>query len=243
MTRFVGATALLATCCLLPAVGAEPPPTRHCRMPRSPGNAATTSRALTTYQDAAGRPRRRRACSSRSRCRPASCTGRPSSRPTAAAPQISARRAIRQLRNRHRRSRVTRVVVTGAGVVAGGWTVTPVAELHGYGAVVLTGQLQTGLPQAAPSPALTAAYGELERTPQAERAFRLAALNARCAVEAAITVRDLASGRETELKTDELIKSSLVFGPATCCSSRRDAAARARRSRSTRSPKAGRRRR
>ena len=67
-------------------------------------------------------------------------------------------------------------------------------------------------------------------------------MNAQSGLEAIITVRDMATGREEELKTDDMVKSSLVFGSANVVffagASRRLAGLH---SRSTPLPKAGRR--
>jgi hypothetical protein len=110
-------------------------------------------------------------------------------------------------------TRVTRLVSltspsARAGTVAGGVTVAQIAELQGFGAVFsLDGSKLTYL-KLSPSPALRAAFAELDRAPQAERNLRQSVVNAQSGLEAIITVRDLATGREAELKTDEMVKSS-----------------------------------
>ena len=101
-----------------------------------------------------------------------------------------------------------------AGTVAGGVTVAQIAELQGFGAVFSLDGAKLAYLKLSPSPALKAAFAELDRAPQAERNLRQSVVNAQSGLEAIITVRDLATGREEELKTDEMVKSSLVFGSA-----------------------------
>jgi hypothetical protein len=87
-----------------------------------------------------------------------------------------------------------------------------VAELTGFGAAFSLDGARLAYFKLSPSDALKSAFSELDKVSQTERSVRLATLNARSALEAIVTVRDIASGRESELKTDEMIKSSLIFG-------------------------------
>ncbi len=95
-------------------------------------------------------------------------------------------------------------------VSASDWT-HDIAELHGYGAAFSQDGSTLAYVKLDPSPDLVAAYKEAAAGPPAERAVRVAALIRRSGAEAAITLRDLATGRETTVNAGTLLKSDLVF--------------------------------
>jgi Tol biopolymer transport system component len=63
-----------------------------------------------------------------------------------------------------------------------------------------------------PTPALEEAAAAVDVGPANQRTQRLAAFNSRLALESRLVVRDLASGRETELQTGQLRKQGLAIG-------------------------------
>ena len=209
MRRFAGAAALAAAC-FLPAAGASISTDAALQSAALAWERGDYIAALTTYQDLLAGPDAERALE------PIALQTGELYRTTeltsdGTAPQIAGNGRYATYETGAGRSRVTRLVALPAGTAAPGG-VRQIAELHGYGAAFSLDGGRLAYLKVSPSPALAAAYAELERAPAAERNMRLAALNARSAAEAVITVRDLASGSETELKTDEMVKGSLVFG-------------------------------
>jgi Tol biopolymer transport system component len=95
-------------------------------------------------------------------------------------------------------------------VSADDWT-HDVAELHGYGAAFSPNGSTLAYVKLDPSPALGAAHQVAAAGSPAQRAIRTAALNRRSGSEAAIALRDLATGRETAVNAGTLLKSDLLF--------------------------------
>jgi hypothetical protein len=101
-------------------------------------------------------------------------------------------------------SRVTHVVS------ANDWA-REIATVQGYGAVFSQDGSTLAYLRLQPSPALAAAYEEAAAAPPGERSFRTATLSGRASGEAVITLRDVATGRETAVDAGTLLKSDLVF--------------------------------
>jgi Peptidase family M28/Fibronectin type III domain len=212
MTRFAGATAVLAAVCLLPAAGAEPRPDSSLQRAALAWDRGDYIAALTAYQQLLAGP-------------DADGVLEPIALQTGelyrtielttdgTAAQIAGNGRYATYETGAGPARVTRLVALPAPASASGGpgVVRSVGDLHGYGAVFSLDSSRLAYLKLSPSPALIGAYAELDRVPPAERNLRLAAINGRAAVEAVITVRDLASGREIELPTDAMLKGSLVF--------------------------------
>jgi Peptidase family M28/WD40-like Beta Propeller Repeat len=215
MTRFSGAV-VLATVCLLPAAGAGNSTATSLQNASLAWERGDYIAALTTYQELLAGP------DAEGVLEPIALQTGELYQTTeltrdGTAPQVSADGRYASYETGVGPSRVTRVVAlpssggrsNGAGTEG---AVRQIAELPGFGAAFSLDGSKLAYLKLAPSAALKTAFAELDRAPQAERNFRLAAATARSALEAVITVRDMASGREAELKTDEMAKSSLVFG-------------------------------
>jgi hypothetical protein len=216
MTRFGGIASLLATICLLPAVGAENSTAASLQNAALAWERGDYISALTTYQELLAGP-------------DADGVLEPIALQTGelyqttelttdgTAPQISADGKYASYETGSAAARVTRVVALAnpEGRAGGGGSSRPIrqlAELQGFGAVFSLDGSKLAYLKLVPSPALQTAFAELDRAPQAERNLRLATVNARAGLEAILTIRDLATGRETEHKTDEMVKGPLVFG-------------------------------
>lgn len=88
---------------------------------------------------------------------------------------------------------------------------TVVATLPGHRAVFSPDGSRLAYLKVVPSPALTAAFEAIDAGPANQRAQRLAAFNARVALDSEVVVRDLSSGRETGLAAPGLEKQALAF--------------------------------
>ena len=218
MTRFAGVVALLATICLLPAAGAGNSTAIALQNAAAAWERGDYTSALTTYQELLAGPDADGVLDSI-----ALQTGElyqtTELTTDGSNPGISSDGKYATYETGAGATRVTRLVsltspAARAGTVAGGVTVAQIAELQGFGAVFSLDGSKLAYLKLSPSPALKAAFAELDRAPQAERNLRQSVVNAQSGLEAIITVRDLATGREEELKTDEMVKSSLVFGSA-----------------------------
>ena len=218
MTRFAGVVALLATICLLPAAGAGNSAAIALQNAAAAWERGDYTSALTTYQELLAGPDADGVLDSI-----ALQTGElyqtTELTTDGSNPGISSDGKYATYETGAGATRVTRLVsltspAARAGTVAGGVTVAQIAELQGFGAVFSLDGSKLAYLKLSPSPALKAAFAELDRAPQAERNLRQSVVNAQSGLEAIITVRDLATGREEELKTDEMVKSSLVFGSA-----------------------------
>ena len=218
MTRFAGVVALLATICLLPAAGAGNSAAIALQNAAAASERGDYTSALTTYQELLAGPDADGvldpiALQTGELYQTTELTTDGSN------PGISSDGKYATYETGAGATRVTRLVsltspAARAGTVAGGVTVSQIAELQGFGAVFSLDGSKLAYLKLSPSPALKAAFAELDRAPQAERNLRQSVVNAQSGLEAIITVRDLATGREEELKTDEMVKSSLVFGSA-----------------------------
>ena len=87
-----------------------------------------------------------------------------------------------------------------------------VAELRGWAASFSPDGSSLAYLKTVDAPEVAAAQAALDKATVAERAQRLIALNQALDISARLTIRDLASGRETELETGALRKVSLMFG-------------------------------
>ncbi|MEO5896817.1 MAG: M20/M25/M40 family metallo-hydrolase [Vicinamibacterales bacterium] len=87
----------------------------------------------------------------------------------------------------------------------------PSAELTGSRAVFSPDSSKLAYFKLASSGELQQAQAALDAAPQAERAQRTAALNAVVAAQSRVAVRDLASGRETEIDTARMRKTGVAF--------------------------------
>ena len=216
MTRFAGVVALLATICLLPAAGAGNSTATALQNAALAWERGDYTSALTTYQELLAGPDADGVLDSI-----ALQTGElyqtTELTTDGSNPGISTDGKYASYETGSGPTRVTRLVsLTSptAHPVADGVTVSRIAELQGFGAVFSLDGSKLAYLKLSPSPALKAAFAELDRAPQAERNVRQAAVNAQSGLEAIITVRDMATGHEEELKTDDTVKSSLVFGSA-----------------------------
>ena len=216
MTRFAGVVALLATICLLPAAGAGNSTATALQNAALAWERGDYTSALTTYQELLAGPDADGVLDSI-----ALQTGElyqtTELTTDGSNPGISTDGKYASYETGSGPTRVTRLVsLTSptARPVADGVTVSRIAELQGFGAVFSLDGSKLAYLKLSPSPALKAAFAELDRAPQAERNVRQAAVNAQSGLEAIITVRDMATGHEEELKTDDTVKSSLVFGSA-----------------------------
>jgi len=87
----------------------------------------------------------------------------------------------------------------------------PSAELTGGRAVFSPDSSKLAYFKLPPNAELQQAQAAVDAAPQAERAQRTAALNALIAAQARVAVRDIASGRETEIDTARMRKTGLAF--------------------------------
>ncbi|CAN5732642.1 hypothetical protein BH18ACI5_BH18ACI5_26100 [soil metagenome] len=87
----------------------------------------------------------------------------------------------------------------------------PSAELTGSRAVFSPDSSKLAYFKLASSGELQQAQAAVDAAPQAERAQRTAALNALVAAQSRVAVRDIASGRETEIDTARMRKTGLAF--------------------------------
>ena len=90
----------------------------------------------------------------------------------------------------------------------------PIAELKGYSAAFAPDGGQLAYFKLEPSAALNEGYAAIDAAPQTQRAQRTAAFNQRVALESRVFVRDIASGRETELPAPNMRKTGLAFTSA-----------------------------
>lgn len=89
----------------------------------------------------------------------------------------------------------------------------PLAELQGADAAFSPDSTKLAYLKLTPTPALHAAQAAaLENVAQAERTRRQNALNMLIAGQSRLVVRDIATGRDTELNTGDLKKTGLAFG-------------------------------
>jgi hypothetical protein len=88
---------------------------------------------------------------------------------------------------------------------------TPTAELTGSRAVFSPDSARFAYLKLAPSAEVQQAQAALDAAPQAERAQRTAALNTLIGVQSRVVIRDVASGRETELDTARMRKTGIAF--------------------------------
>jgi hypothetical protein len=212
MTRFAGVVALLATTCLLPAAGEGNSAAIALQNAAAAWERGDYTSALTTYQELLAGPDADGvldpiALQTGELYQTTELTTDGSN------PGISSDGKYASYETGAGATRVTRLVsltspTPRAGTVAGGVTVAQIAELQGFGAVFSLDGSKLAYLKLSPSPALKAAFAELDRAPLAERNLRQSVVNAQSGLEAIITVRDLATGREAELKTDEMAKSS-----------------------------------
>jgi Peptidase family M28/Fibronectin type III domain/WD40-like Beta Propeller Repeat len=86
------------------------------------------------------------------------------------------------------------------------------AELRGWAASFSPDSSQLAYLKTVDAPEVAAAQAAFDKATAAERTQRLTALNQALDISARLTIRDLASGRETDLDTGALRKASLMFG-------------------------------
>jgi hypothetical protein len=91
-------------------------------------------------------------------------------------------------------------------------TTKPAAELAGFGAVFSPDGSKIAYLKVSPSRELTDAQAAADKAAPAERAARQAVLNQLLAAETRVIVRDVASGRESEIDTGALRKTALAYG-------------------------------
>ncbi|MBA2304952.1 MAG: M20/M25/M40 family metallo-hydrolase [Acidobacteria bacterium] len=87
-----------------------------------------------------------------------------------------------------------------------------VATLSGFRGVFSPDSNRFAYLRVTSTPALQEAAASVEVGPSNQRAQRLTAFNSRIALESRLVVREIASGRETEMETGQLRKQSLAFG-------------------------------
>jgi Peptidase family M28/WD40-like Beta Propeller Repeat len=88
----------------------------------------------------------------------------------------------------------------------------PLAELPGFRAAFSPNGSHLAYLKVIPTPTLLEALAAAINAPQNERTRRTADFNAAVARESRLTVRDVTSGRETEIRTGDLQKTALAFG-------------------------------
>ena len=213
MTRYVGATALLAAICCLPALGAAPAgeaPLKNAAVAWDRGDYVA---ALTIYQDLLA------SADADAVLAPIALQTGELYRTTeltvdGTAPQLAPSGQYATYETGAAATRVTHLVSLASQPGAGGLTARPVADLAGYGAVFSSDSATLAYLKITLSPELAAVAAEVDRAPAAERPLRLAMLNSRLGATSVVTLRDLASGRESSIAVENLTKASLVIGPA-----------------------------
>jgi hypothetical protein len=105
-------------------------------------------------------------------------------------------------------TRVTRVVPTDG-------TTTAATEVPGFGAVFSPDGARLAYLAVTATPELTAAQASVDQGPPSDRPRRLVAFNELIAAQARIVVREMASGRESEIPAAGLQKTQLAYGAAT----------------------------
>ncbi|MEO7271425.1 MAG: M20/M25/M40 family metallo-hydrolase [Vicinamibacterales bacterium] len=211
MTRFLSATALFAAIYFLPAASAAPPADTALKHAAVAWDRGDYISALTTYQELLASPDADRALETIAlqtgelyRTTEVTTDG--------TAPQLAASGQYATYETGVGASRVTHLVSLTSQPAAAGIAVRTLTDLPGYAAVFSPDSGSLAYLKLTSSPELAAATAELDRAPAAERTLRLATLNARLAAASTITVRDLASGRETTVATGDLAKTALVMG-------------------------------
>ena len=90
----------------------------------------------------------------------------------------------------------------------------PVAELKGYAAAFSPDGTRLAYLKVEPSPPLSELHAAIEAAPQAQRQARTTAFNQRLTLDSKIVIRDVSSGRETELPAPGMRKSGVAFTSA-----------------------------